>query len=447
MLIQTDQLPDIISVHSEAAQIALLEDNYMVLSLENLAEMYAPDFIYPESQTEWNAGSDGEWYRYADFYQAYDNIAEGMILPTHNQNSARKDILEDIGMTYDDLKTKDGFLAALRAVKEAAPEYNGKVVTPWLGVADGADIFFAEQFGASSETPEGKYQSIFRAEEYLESILFLNTMYREGLTTDECLTMKDEQVEEEVAAGHVFATTKKGIRERSREALYANDNEAQMLYAGVMGTEEGVTPSIMSGTTGGYAMTLINKNAINPMRCIQLFAYLSQPETGLDDFYGVGAYEVIDGKVHVTEEALAMQAENMEEFKATYKGNFPWVYDHTAVVGNTTAYTDTVFGRDDEISATHNDFTVYDGKAFHKVIPPTGTAEASTYVKIMEFKEQALGRMVTAASEEACIAEYNSMIEQLDALGLAELETYQDGLFQENKEKLGLEFANPSNIK
>ncbi|MEG1687219.1 MAG: hypothetical protein RR276_04990, partial [Angelakisella sp.] len=74
--------------------------------------------------------------------------------------------------------------------------------------ADRADEQMAEQFGASMETKEGKYQSIYRAPEYLEGLQFFNQLYREGLMTDESFTAKKDQVEQKVASGQLFATTR-----------------------------------------------------------------------------------------------------------------------------------------------------------------------------------------------------------------------------------------------
>lgn len=58
-------------------------------------------------------------------------------------------------MDYDDLRTKEGFLNALRAVKEQNIEYNGQKVVPYMVLfADKAAEQVAQQLGASEKDAE-----------------------------------------------------------------------------------------------------------------------------------------------------------------------------------------------------------------------------------------------------------------------------------------------------
>ncbi len=105
----------------------------------------------PQSMIDWYRNKDGHWYSIASFYYGEDNVRDNNgYFETHNQNFVRDDILKQIGMTYDELRTKDGFLKALRAVKEQGITYNDVKVTPYAALFnDKAAEQMAEQFGAS----------------------------------------------------------------------------------------------------------------------------------------------------------------------------------------------------------------------------------------------------------------------------------------------------------
>ena len=114
---------------------------------------------------------------------------------THNQNYVREDILSEIGMSIDDLQTKEGFLNALRAVKEKNIQYNGQNVVPYMVLfSDIADIQIAQQLGASEEDAQGNFQSLYTTPEYREAMLLFNQMYREGLLTDDSFTVDKSQI-------------------------------------------------------------------------------------------------------------------------------------------------------------------------------------------------------------------------------------------------------------
>ena len=183
MLIKTGKLPDIITLDANSTQRKLLEDNKMVQPLGPLMEEYAPDLLVPQSMIDWYTAKDGNWYSIASYYYGDDNIADNQgYYETHNQNYVREDILSQIDMTIDDLQTKEGFLNALRAVKEKNIQYNGQTVVPYMVLfSDIADIQIAQQLGAHEEDAEGNFQSIYTTPEYREAMLLFNQMYREGL--------------------------------------------------------------------------------------------------------------------------------------------------------------------------------------------------------------------------------------------------------------------------
>ena len=118
MLIASGTLPDVITMDATATQRKLLENSNALAPLDTLIAEYAPDMNVPQSMMDWYRNDDGHTYIIASYYYGEERTAPefGGMYVTHNKNAVRVDILEQIGMTMDDLQTPDGMLAALRAV-------------------------------------------------------------------------------------------------------------------------------------------------------------------------------------------------------------------------------------------------------------------------------------------------------------------------------------------
>ena len=118
-LIATDSLPDLITVEAETAERYMLENSGMAEPLEPLFETYAPDVNIPDSMKEWYRNADGNWYSIASYYYGKERVNEefGGYLGTHNNNYVRTDLLEQTGISMEELKSKEGLLLALRAAK------------------------------------------------------------------------------------------------------------------------------------------------------------------------------------------------------------------------------------------------------------------------------------------------------------------------------------------
>ena len=449
MLIQTGKLPDVITLDANSTQRKLLESNGMVQPLDTLMEEYAPDLVVPQSMIDWYTAEDGHWYSIASFYYGDDNIEyNNGYYETHNQNYVRDDILKQIGMDYDDLRTKEGFLNALRAVKEQNIQYNGQTVVPYMVLfQDMADIQVAQQLGASEEDADGNLQSIYTTPQYREAMLLFNQMYNEGLLTDASFTVDKTQLEQEVAAGRVFASTAKTNVSIARDSLYAADNNAKILYAGQFTGDTNDEIMVPAKSNMGWTATLINKDAKNPDRIIRLFAYLNTKEAALDNEYGVGGWTLgDDGLVVRDPEIQALRESNPTEFTAKYAGDMGWTSDYTIIQG-TLPKDDSVWSEDVYLQ-THDDrITIYDDKCFGDIAPEAGSDEAAIQARINEYKKQALGKIITAPTPEQCEAELDAALAEMENLGLSQLIEYQNELFQANKAKLGIEFAFPGNEK
>lgn len=446
-MIQTGNIPDVITTTSESTQRKMLEENNMLYPMQELTDKYAPDLYCPQSEKDWYTAPDGKWYALNNYYYGEDNVAaNGGFYETMNQNFVRKDILDQIGMNIDDLRTKEKFLEALRKVKEQKIEYQGLAVTPYMVTQTRHAVQqLAEQFGSSSESPDGKFVPIYRTKEYVEALQFVNTMYQEGLMTDASMTANQQAVREKLASGQVFATTE-WTNVSDRDSLTANDPNALILYAGSMTPDDGSKAMLSAGTNAGWAATFVNKGAPRPDRIAQFLSFLRTEDAIYNGMYGVGGWELVDGKIVRDPEYVKFEKEQPSEYDAKYGSN-TWVMDYTYIQG-TFPDDPSPYGQDVLKRTTDDQLIVFDDKCFSAVNPAGGTDLAATQSKVNTALDKAYADIVTACkTPEEVAAKHEETLKLLDTLGVAELEKYQDEQFQLNKKKLGLEFAHPSNLK
>ena len=276
-------------------------------------------------------------------------------------------------------------------------------------------------------------------------MLLFNQMYREGLLTDDSFTVDKSQLEQEIAAGRVFASTAKTNVSNSKLSLYASDNNAIMRYAGQFTGDNNDRPIIPAQNNMGWTATLVNKDAKNPDRIIRLFAYLNSTEATLDNEWGVGGWTLgSDGLVVRNPDIMVLREANPTEFTAKYAGDMGWTSDYTIVQG-TYPQGDDIWSADTYLMTHDERMTLYDDKCFADVAPEAGSDEAAIQARIKEYRQQALGRIITAPSAEQCEAELDAALAEMENLGLSKLITYQNTLFQANKAKLGLTYAYPGN--
>lgn len=446
MLIATDSLPDIVTYNVISAERLSMENAGLVLPLEPLIEKYAPDMQVVPAMKDWYRNAkDDNWYAYASFfYDVEDTESRGGYLTSHNMNFARRDIMDQLGIKEEDMHTKEGFIDALRKVKESNIEYNGNIVEPLVNMDV---IYLAEQFGLDREDKEGNLLNPMRQPEYVEALLFYNQMYKEGLITDEAFTMDQQLLDQKISSGQVFA----GISHSSllkKGDLFFADNNALMGGIGFITGDSNKEPIITPSPTGGWTGTMISKNCKNPARAIQLFSFLSQENISLINAYGgVGAYDIVDGEAIMKEEAKAERDANPSAYTAKTKSPATDYFTDWVTVQR---YTPQSIENDFELDTQHYQETYqagrfYDDKIFTDVRPDAGSELAALQAQIDAYWQQQFPLIVMANTPEQAKALYEEGIKQADDLGMQDLDVFKNERFKKNKEKMNVEFAWPRN--
>lgn len=449
VLIATNNLPDIVTYNVVSSERLTMENNDLLYPLNQLRDQYAPDFLVVPGMEDWYRNDDGNWYAFSSyFYDVVDTYERGGYLESHNMNFARRDIMAQLGIEEEDLHTKDGLIEALHMVQDAEIEYNGAIMEPWIGTAAS---YMSEQFGLDREDADGNLMNEMRQSEYLEALLFYNRLFREGLITDEEFTSAENKQlrDQKVSSGHVFAGMPHAFLS-GKGPLFRTDNNALMGGIGHLAGDAGKEPIITPSPTGGWTGTMISKNCKTPDRAIQLFAFLSQKESTLAANYGgLDGYDIIDGQAIVTAERKAEEDADPQAFAAKYRtGSMDYFADWVFVQMYAPKEAPDAFYEDLKYyRTTYMDGRFYDDKIFSDVKPDGGSDLAATQAKIDEYWKQQQPRIIMADTEAEAIALYDAAIVQMDSMGMVELDEFKNTRFQENKVKMGVEFAWPRNLQ
>lgn len=446
-MIGRGELPDLITYDANNVIFTEMENRDILYPLNQLIDAHATDTDVPKSMIDWYLADDGNWYRFVSFFSSDERVNEeyGGFRVTHNGNWVRTDLLDEIGMTMADLETKEGFMAALMKIKDDGITYKGQTVTPFLfDIWYGSVVTrFAEQFGADHEDEEGNYVNVQRSPEYLEALLFLNQMYRNGLFSEEEFMMDDSQKDAKIASGLVFLVNGWVAVKYGSKSLWLDDQEATMAYGGVIqGGDNGKEPILMETSQSGWSSTVITKDCIYPDRAIQLLSYLSQEELMLDNTYGTGAYQVIDGQVIRDQSIMALEVENEAAYNEKYDLNIGLLLD--ANVGYKYKVKEDNWYNEDLYNAfKYPKAEVASSKAFTGLDADAPSDLSPMIQKISDHTVRSLPAIIMADTPEASEKLYHKLIDELDELGMVEYDSYRNEQFQANKKKLGIEFAWP----
>lgn len=446
MLIATDSLPDIITYDAVSSERLALENGGKLLALDELLEKYAVDMNVPSGMVDWYRNEkDNHWYALVGyFYDLEDAYARGGYIESHNMNFARKDIMEELGIDPESMQTKDGFLTALRMVKEAGITYGGQNVVPYIG--DDVECL-AEQFGVDREDRDGNLLNVKRQPEFLEALLFLNQIYNEGLTTDEIFTMDNTLRKQMVSSGNVFAGTRVNYL-NGKDTLFYNDEEALMMGIGLLKGDSNKNAIVSPSPTAGWAATMITKNCKNPERAISLLSFLTREEISISYYYGgIDGYTVEDGAAVIKPERADERSKDFAAFDAKYRStlqdlvcDYVWVKKYEPKTGLDALEADRIRYQTEWI-----DGHIYDDKLFTDVSPESGSDLAAIDAQLTSYWSQQFPTIVMSPDGESAKQVYESVISQMDSMGMEKLDQYKNEQFNKNKEKMGVVYAWPRN--
>jgi putative aldouronate transport system substrate-binding protein len=453
-MIASNSLPSVVTLYQNAPQYQQLQGNGMLLPINKLSEQHAPDLInkrLPKSLKDWWKFNDGNLYGVPNFFWAEEWMTKDNFIETNTAMFARKDIMDQLGIKAEDFSTTAGTIAALKKVKDAKVQYNGKLVDPlWFSENGGAEFTIptalASFFGVPRETKDGKWQDHRMHPKFNEVIAFTNTLYREGLLAKESFTGTRAQLREKYQSGALFSYLGNFTDVNGQAvALAKADPKAVSVAVGPIKSKDGSKPMLGSTSRTGWTMTSITKNAKKPERIVAFFDYMMTEEANIMNDFGIeGEHHVkggANGSLKWSDSYLeARTKDNTAARQKTGVNTLYWL-GNPALVQRMSPLPQ------NEQDLMARNIQLYFGKfaygdtAWGGLTVPGGTDLAAVNTELETYWRRELIKAVLEPSEEKAIATYENIKKEMYKSGYDKIEKVVDELYQANKKKMGVDKA------
>lgn len=452
-MVATGKLPDIIVLNDVNNPIRhQLEENEMVWDFDTLIEKYAPDMTIPESMHTWYEYEDGKLYGYPSYFGAVEDMEkypDVVKYEYHNKLIVRKDLCDHLGIGLDEFSTQDGFINALKKVKEARITMNGSVVAPVYFYTQPHPLRIAQLFGMALEDEKGDWVEVRKHEKYKEAILFINRMYREGLIPEDAWTATADTVDSKLNNGSVFALFDKSSCGNLVQLAKVKE-DASFVAVNPPKSSDPADPAITAVSTSGWTWLAIPKTTQIPDRVIRFLYYMSTDEGQLLNYYGVEGvtYEFDEnGRVRYTDEVadLVMNDRNAAANKYGF-GYFSWMFNWATYQRFNPILETSNAIADRQINNFYRDY-VYDARCAELVEPESGSDLLALQTKIDTYWNQEEAKMMRASSEKEAEKLYDAAIKKIEEMGLDKIYKYKNEKFHDNKDLFDIEYIYEGNAK
>ncbi len=325
-LIDSDTLPDIVTIGWWEPQIQAMIDKDLVYPLNELADKYDPSFYEVTDKTtrDWYTLSDGNIYGYPNSSYTPSDIEDHDNIASNQTFLVRKDIYQAIGSP--DMTTPEGFYEAVVKACKMFPEVDGKPLIP-VGAhefeVDGCVSFdqYLQNFLAVPYEKNGRKYDRRTDPEYLRWLKMFSKLGREGYLANDIFVDQRMQTSEKVAEGRYFCMLyqRTDIADQQK-LLYAKDPEK--IYIAVDGPKnsKGDDPVLPVNGISGWTLTFVSKNCKDPEKAIKFIDFLMSEEGQKLTYLGVEGitYDVVDGKAVLKEDVLKLLSSDRQQYDALY---------------------------------------------------------------------------------------------------------------------------------
>lgn len=438
LMLASNSLPDIIVMENSAewldsfVQQAVASDS--IWSIDELVEKYAPNFkslVAPEYFENFKE-EDGKTYRITNSIntaKATEAKSAYGVVGGASSTLVRMDIYEEIGSP--DMSTPDGFVEALKAMKEKYPD-RVPYITPG-DVWNSAAAVFGPQFGMAPYLvkEDGTVTDQLYSDEARQAALFANRLAREGLMVRESL-IPTTNVSAMVFNGEVMAyfwnTREEGKVPDDNPETYFHSMPPFATYK-----------TYQSPSVGGWKTIMISKNCEHPDRAILALEFMLSQEGNRILYWGNEGASPANGGSWSGDFANGPHYYLDEDGKPTYYADF-WTakcadWDGTAVKSGLKeicygedAYLSNVMTwmKDDPISQMEASY--YSGKSeytpWFSIRVPANTDLADIQASIKIIKADYVAKIVFADTEEESIKAYDEMLSKMEKAGQAKLDEF-----------------------
>ncbi|AWB46759.1 ABC transporter substrate-binding protein [Paenibacillus sp. CAA11] len=441
-MIASGSLPDFITLAFNADGVKSMIEGGLVEPLNKLADEYDPYFykVADPAKLAWYTQEDGNVYAYPNSSASPKDFKKYSSKYTSNQTfMVRKDMYEALGKP--DMRTPEGFLAALKAAKEKFPDVNGQPLIP-LGLHEFTDTGnyslegYLQNFLAIPYEKDGKLYDRSTDPEYVKWLKTLRQANEEGLLSKDIFIDKRPQMEEKISQGRYFAMLyQRSDMAPQQNALYANDPNSVYIAVDGPANSKLEPPTLAGPGISGWTVTLISKKAKDKKRAIQFLSYLISEEGNKDLYLGEKGvtYDTIDGKDQFKPEVLKLLNSDRSSFDKKYGASYTfWMMQDTNLSLTWAPPSIAPFKQPEDWTKgkTHS-FSEFED------INPTGNSkEGIAKTKNDQLWSKTLPKLLLSKSDADFDQAFAEFLEKRDKNGYKLVQEFQQKKLEKNRAKL-----------
>ncbi len=439
-ILNSDRLPDLITLGWWQPQVNTLIENDLVYSLNELADKYSPEFYdYANKDTIfWYTQDDGNLYCYPSASVPPETYKNGAVTPSNAVFVVRKDLYEALGCP--DMTTPEGFANTLRLAKEKFPEVNGYPLIP-IGVDEFNNYgggSFNERLRDLLAIPHEKngYAWDYTTDpEYITWLKTFRELVNDGTISADLFLDKRQQVSEKLLRGQYFCLLYQwSDLENEQIKLFHNNPDSSYIAVDAIRNSNGDNPTLSGVGINGWTVTFISKDCENPEKAIELMTYLMSEQGQKLTLLGIENkdYTVENNKIKINEENKELLKNNPSEYIAKIGGNNTyWFFENDIIQSEFNIEPDESLKQMQNLALNYTvDVSPYE------IVFPLNSEYAIINDKIKTLWGETLPRLLMAETENEFDILLNDYIKKRDELGFDILQQEKTRLYQINKSKL-----------
>lgn len=450
LMMATGDFPDMITLDASHILVQTLIEGGYVYTMDELVAMYEPGFLdeVPEAVRAAGTYEDGTWWGMVGLVAPEWKYSgeEPYDLGNHAYN-VNLELWEALGKPS--ISTPDELYETLKLFKQTYPELNGKESVGLVGYGNGADgtlLTLGYSFGLKqyiSVDESNNVTSRYLDENYMDFVLYLNKLYREGLMDPEFFVKSvNDQIETLANNGFMCPYVWHAID--SANALLEEDNPGNSFVAIEPMSATGEAFSF-AGTSrmNGESITLIPKTCSDPEAAMRLIRYAYSTAGSLQLLKGN------PGEHYLITDGVASLTDKVKEGYSIDKN----AYNKKNGIGDYYSLVYMPLREDNNYSENRTNYDIpnsykysYDATCETYHMQPTTTSDAGiafTSVNSIGVRDTALA--ITASSEEEARRIILQMQEEIRKVPyFEELCQYWTEQYKKNLENLGgYKWGNP----
>lgn len=439
-LMNSDSLPDLITLGWWEPQVDEMIEKGMVYALNKLADEYDPVFwrATDRDAVEWFTRDDGNIYCYPNSFYTPKDLEQYQNISSNETFLVRKDIYEAIGSP--DMSTPEGFSKAIKKAAQLYPEVDGKPLIP-IGAhtfdSTGCVSFdkYLHNFLSIPYEVDGKIYDRYTDPEYIRWLKAFRQLETEGYLAPDIFIDTRTQMEEKILDGRYFCMLYQYTDILNLQKMLASE-DPDKIYMAVDGpsNSRGDDPRLPVMGINGWTVTFISKSCKDPEKAIQFIDYLLSEEGQMVIYLGVEGetYDIKDGQPVVKEKVQSLLNTNREAYDKQYGADYKyWMFQNLVMQSK---YPQKSPDYVSQLKEWGYPYAVYGGQ--YDVILSEHSEEAKAEERMIKLWGKVLPTLLLAESEEQFEERLAAYIAGREKLGYQKVQDKKTELMNEAKEKL-----------